>query len=57
MNGTWRISLQDVGLNKEDDGGSDHFLATATLKLKLRRIGLAKARPQQFDVKKLKELE
>ena len=55
INGTWRRSLQDVGVRRGADIGSDHHLVTATLKMKLRKNGPIKARQQQFDVNKLKE--
>ena len=55
INGTWRRSLRDVRVRRGADVGSDHHLVTANLKLKLRRNGPVKARPQRFDVRKLKE--
>ena len=55
INGAWRSSLQDVRVRREAVIGSDHHLVKATLKLKLRENGPAKARQQHFDIKKLKE--
>ena len=51
MNGIWRTSFQDVRPRKGNDIGSDRYLVTVTLKLKLGRNGLGKARQHHYQIR------
>ena len=51
MNGIWRTSFQDVRPRKGNDIGSDRYLVTVTLKVKLGRNGLGKARQHHYQIR------
>jgi len=55
VNGTWWRSLLDVKVRRGADVSSDHFLVTATFRLKLRSTGQNSAFIQCPDVAKLKD--
>ena len=54
INGKWRRSLRDVRVYRGADGGSDHFLLTATIKLKLKKVLPQGQRRKQLDITKLR---
>ena len=54
INGKWRRSLRDVKVRRGADFGSDHHLATACLKLKLKSAGRLTKGRSRFDLSQLK---
>ena len=54
INGKWRRSLQNVRVCRGADVNSDHYLVTATIKLKLRKAEQQSQRRKQLDIAKLK---
>ena len=54
INGKWRRSLQDVQVYRGADVNSDHYLVTATIKLKLRKVIKQSQSRKHLDVAKLK---
>ena len=54
INGKWRRSLQDVRVCRGADVNSDHYLVTATIKLKLRKVAKQNQSRKHLDVAKLK---
>ena len=54
INGKWRRSLQDVRVYRGADINSDHYLVTATIKLKLRKVIKQSQSRKHLDVAKLK---
>lgn len=54
INRKWRRSLQDVRVCHGTDANSDHYLVTASIKLKLRTIKQQGQHRRQLDISKLK---
>ena len=54
ITGKWRRSLQDVRACRGADVNSDHYLLTAVVKLKLRKVAKKSKHRQHLDVAKLK---
>ncbi|KAL9953192.1 hypothetical protein ACROYT_G040569 [Oculina patagonica] len=54
INGKWRRSLHDVRVCRGADVNSDHYLVTATIKLKLRKAAKSNQHRKHFDVAILK---
>ena len=54
INGKWDRSLQDVQVYCGTDVNSDHYLVTATIKLKLRKVVRQSQSRKHLDVAKLK---
>ena len=54
INGKWRRSLQDVRVCRGADANGDHYLVTATIKLKLRKVAKHSQHRKHLDVAKLK---
>lgn len=54
INGKWRRSLQDVRFCRGADVNSDHYLLTAIIKLKLRKVAKQSQHRKHLDVAKLK---
>ncbi|KAJ8412732.1 hypothetical protein AAFF_G00116830 [Aldrovandia affinis] len=50
----WRRSLQDVRVCRGADANSNHYLVTAHIKLKLRKVKQQGQRGRQLDIGKLK---
>ena len=53
-NGKWRKTLQDVRVCRGADAHSDHYLITATIKLKLRKVAKQSQHRKHLDVAQLK---
>ena len=53
INGKWRRSLQDVRVCRGADIYSDHYLVTASVKLKLHKVVPESQRHKQLDVTRL----
>ncbi|XP_078024442.1 uncharacterized protein LOC144463575 [Epinephelus lanceolatus] len=54
IKGKWRRSLRDVRVCRGADANSDHYLVTANITLKLRKIKQQGQRQRQLDIRKLK---
>lgn len=54
INGKWRRSLEDVRVYRGADANSDHFLVSASIKLKLRKAAVKSQQKKRFDIPKLK---
>ncbi|XP_078141751.1 uncharacterized protein LOC139917505 [Centroberyx gerrardi] len=54
INGKWRRSPQDVRVCRGADANSDHYLVTANIRLKLRKVKQQGQRRRQLDIGKLK---
>ena len=55
ISGKWRRSLQDIKVKRGADIGSDHYLVTAMIKLKLKRNGATAKTNTRYNVKKLQD--
>ena len=53
INGKWRRSLQDVRVCRGADANSDHYLLTAIIKLKLRKVAKQSQHRKHLDIAKL----
>ena len=54
INRKWCTSLKDVRVCRGADVNSDHYLVTAKIKLKLRKVKPQGQRRRQLDISKLK---
>ncbi|VDI48062.1 blast:Craniofacial development protein 2 [Mytilus galloprovincialis] len=55
INGKWKRSLQDVRVKRGADIASDHFLITANIKLKLKKMSSPTTIKRKFDINKLQD--
>lgn len=55
INGIWRCSLLDVKVKRSADVGSDHYLMTSLIKIKLKRTKANHNAQKRFETQRLRD--